>query len=91
MATSRKMGTEPLKDEKKEENRRIRIFRFLTFQRLSIEKMTLVEARDAVGELRETARRMFPGKLSVFDLVIAPRMERVIRERFGSGRAVPYH
>ncbi len=94
MGISRKMGTEALKDEKKEENRRIRIFRFLTdltFQRLSIEKMTLMEAREAVGELRATAQRMFPGKLSVFDLVIAPRMERVIRERFGSGREITRH
>jgi len=92
MATSRKMGTEPSKSEKKEENRRIRIFRFLTdltFQRLSIEEMTLVEAREAVGELRAAAQRMFPGKLGVFDLVIAPRMERVIRERFGNGLAAP--
>ena len=94
MGISRKMGTEALKDEKKEENRRIRIFRFLTdltFQRLSIEKMTLMEAREAVGELRATAQRMFPGKLSVFDLVIAPRMERVIRERFGSGLEITRH
>ena len=71
----------------KEENRRIRYFRILTdltYQRLCLENMTLSEAHRAVDELGRVAERMFPGKKSVFELVIAPRMERVIRERFGS-------
>jgi hypothetical protein len=76
-----------------EENRKIRYMRILTdltFQRLCVENMTLPEARHAVDELRAAAGRMFPGKLSVFELVIEPRMERVIRERFGSGTAAPH-
>ncbi len=74
----------------KDENRRIRYFRILTdltFQRLCVEKMTLPQARHNVDELGKVAERMFPGKQSVFELVIAPRMERVIRERFGIGAA----
>lgn len=73
-------------EDLKQENRRIRMFRFLTdltFQRLCVENMTIVEARDAVSELRMVATKMFPGKGEVFDLVIAPRLDRVIRERFG--------
>lgn len=77
-----------LTEELREENRRIRIFRFmtdLTYQRLCLERMTVLEAREAVAELRAVAVRMFPDRHFVFDLVIAPRMERVIHERFGEG------
>jgi hypothetical protein len=72
--------------EIKKENRRIRALRILTdltFQRLCVERMTIVEAREAVLELRDAATNMFPGKGGVFDLVIAPRLDRVIMERFG--------
>lgn len=70
-----------------EENRRIRTFRFLTdltVQRLSVENMSLGEAREVVSQLRRISERFFPDKGYVFDLVIAPRMERVIIERFSS-------
>lgn len=73
-------------EEIRQENRRIRALRILTdltFQRLCLERMTLVEAREAVVELRRAATNMFPGKGEVFDLVIAPRLDRVIMERFG--------
>lgn len=78
-------------EDLKQENRRIRALRILTdltFQRLCIEKMTIFEAREAVGELRRVATRMFPGKGEVFDLVIAPRLNRVILERFGESSPV---
>jgi len=80
-------------EEIKQENRRIRAFRILTdltFQRLCVENMTILEAREAVRELRRAAANMFPGKDSVFDLVIAPRLDRVIMERFGE-RAMISH
>ncbi len=73
-------------DEIKQENRRIRALRILTdltFQRLCVERMSIVEAREAVHELRRAATIMCPGKGGVFDLVIAPRLDRVIMERFG--------
>ncbi len=69
----------------REENRRIRHFRFLTdltMQILYIERITLAEAWNLVADLRKVAVNFFPGKGHVFDLVVAPRMERVIRERF---------
>jgi hypothetical protein len=72
----------------KDENRRIRYFRILTdltHQRLCIENMSRGEAQQTVLELRKAAGNMFPGKEEVFDLVIAPRLERVILERFGKG------
>jgi hypothetical protein len=68
-----------------DENRRIRHFRFLTdltMQRLYVERITLAEAWNIVADLRKVAVNFFPSKGYVFDLVVAPRMERVIRERF---------
>ncbi len=66
----------------------MRTFRFLTDltrQRLYTEPMTLAQAHGLIGDLRGLAEKFFPGKGEVFDLVIAPRMERIVRERFGSG------
>ncbi len=74
-------------EEIKEENQKIRIFRFisnLTMQRLYTESLSIEEAREAVSQLRLVAKNLFPGKSDVFDLVVAPRMERVVIERFGA-------
>jgi len=68
-----------------EEARRLRTFRFLTdlsVQRLSVERLTLSEAYALIDELRRVSESLFPGKSDVFDLVIAPRLNRVINERF---------
>lgn len=59
-----------------------RLLADLTFQRLCIERITLDEANCMVAGLRRAAQGLFPGKGHVFDLVIAPRLERVIVERF---------
>ncbi len=78
----------------KDENRRIKYLRILTdltYQRLCVESMTFQEARDSVLDLRRAAARMFPGKESVFDLVIAPRLERVITGRFGCSSSPEPH
>jgi hypothetical protein len=80
--------SEPFSQSVKDESRRIRYLRILTdltHQQLCIESMTHHEAQQSVRELRKAAGSMFPGKESVFDLVIAPRLERVIEERFGKG------
>ncbi len=69
----------------KEENKRIKLFRFLTdltVQRLCVERMSLADAWNVVADLRKVAENLFPGKGHVYDLVIVPRMERIIKERF---------
>ena len=68
-----------------EEARRLRTFRFLTdlsVQRLYVERLTLAEAYALIDELRRVSESFFPGKSNVFDLVIKPRLNRVINERF---------
>ena len=78
----------PSPEEIREEDRRLRSFRILTdltFQRLHVERMSLAEARAAVEQLRTVSGRFFPGRVHVFDLVVRPRLERVINERFSPG------
>lgn len=77
-----------MREELRAEERRLKLFRFLTDltrQRLAVEELTLDEARSLVDGLRPLAERLFPGRGHVFDLVIAPRLEHVIAERFGPG------
>jgi len=56
---------------------------------LSQATLTLREAEALVAAARRDALALFPDKGDVFDLVIAPRLERILRERWEpSGRGV---
>lgn len=79
-------------DELLEEEKRIRVFRFLTditLRSLYLDPMRLDEARAMVQRLRQKAEGFFPGKTHVFDLVVKPRLERVISERFLTTLGMP--
>lgn len=70
-----------------EEDRKIRVFRVLTdltLRSLYLDPIRLHEAQAMVQNLRKKAEGFFPGKGYVFDLVVRPRLERVISERFCS-------
>ena len=82
METNGKKGDSPATIEEERKLRAFRLLTDMTMQRLSVQRMNLAEAWGIAAELRNTATRIFPGKAHVFDLVIAPRMERVIKERF---------
>lgn len=68
------------------ENKRIRHLRILvdlTAQILAQDKdLKLCEALRLVEAAREAVSRLFPGKEETFDLIIRPRLERIILERF---------
>lgn len=68
------------------ENKKIRHLRILvdlTAQILAQDKdLKLCEALRLVEAAREAASRLFPGKEETFDLVIRPRLERILLERF---------
>ena len=79
-------------DELLEEEKRIRVFRLLTditLRSIYLDPMRLNEARDMVQKLRQKADVFFPGKAHVFDLVVKPRLERVISERFLTTPGMP--
>jgi hypothetical protein len=82
----------PGPDEFLEEEKRIRVFRFLTditLRSLYLDPMRLDEARAMVLKLRQKAEYFFPGKGHVFDLVVKPRLERVINKRFLTTPGMP--
>lgn len=73
-------------DDLREENRRVRHMRILvdlTAQILAEDSnLKLCEALRLVEAARTAVCRLFPGKEETFDLVIRPRLERIIAERF---------
>ncbi len=74
-------------EELHDEQRRIRKLRMLvdlTAQMISEdENITLCEALRLVEAARNAAARLFPDNHTTFDLVIRPRLDRIVLERFG--------
>lgn len=74
-----------IEDERKK-MRRLRLIVDLTTGVLYQDPdLTLPEARELVSGLRRAALRMFPGKERTFEIVLRPRFDRILRERWGSG------
>jgi hypothetical protein len=77
-------GKDRLIEEENEKIRRFRVLVDLTrsviYQDTSLE---LAEAIQMVSNLRRVASVLFPGKEGTFDLILQPRFDRVLRERFG--------
>jgi len=48
-------------------------------------ELDLDSARTMVFELREKVLEQFPGKDDTFDLILLPRFERILRERWSGG------
>lgn len=86
----KRMGQE---DEIREEDRRIRHMRILvdlTAQVLAEDPgLKLCEALRLVEAARSAVVRLFPGKEETFDLIIRPRLERIIMERFNLSSVEP--
>ena len=72
-----------------EEKKKIRRLRFLVDLTTSVlyqdTKLTLNEARQLVRNTEKAILKMFPDKQQTFDLVLLPRFERILRERWGIG------
>ncbi len=72
-----------------EEERRARRMRFLVDLTTSTlyqdSRMSLEEARQLVRQTRMAVLRLFPGKEGTFDLLLLPRFERILYERWGEG------
>ena len=73
------------KDERVEEEkrlRRLRLFVDLNQAVLMQANLTLREAFEIMWSTKDAALALFPDKGDVFDLIYAPRLKRIIRERF---------
>ena len=79
-----------------EENRRLRQLRLmvdLTANILMQARLTHAEAVALVTATRERALVLFPDKADTYDLILAPRFARLVREfvdRLGSPRILPF-
>jgi hypothetical protein len=72
---------ESLRDEEKR-LRRLRFVMNLTQAVLMQADLTLREAFTLMEDTKKAALTLFPDKESVYDLVYAPRLRRIVRERF---------
>ena len=62
--------------------RRLRLAIDLTQAVLMQADLTLREAFDIMADARKAALALFPDKGDVYDLIYAPRLMRIVRERF---------
>jgi len=71
-----------------EEDRKVRLLKRavdLHLQIIAVQRdLKRGEALEILEGVRALAGRLFPDKAPTFDLLYAPRFERVIRERFGT-------
>jgi hypothetical protein len=74
--------------------RRLRVIVDLTTAVLMQGRLTRDEARDLVSAVRQRALELFPDKGDTYDLILAPRFERLIREFVepppASARVLPF-
>ena len=73
-------------EEEKKKIRRLRLLVDLTMSVLYQDaELTLEEARRMIGGAEKAILNMFPDKQRTFDILLLPRFERVLRERWGVG------
>jgi len=79
----------------KEEEKNIRRLRFLVDLTTSVlyqdQTLTLEEARTMVRNTEKAILTMFPDKQQTFDIVLLPRFERILHERWGAGMSGLVH
>ena len=77
------MTDEAALQEEQHRIRRMRLLVDVTAQVLSEdEKLTFCEALRLIEAARTAVLRLFPDKDDTFNLVIRPRLERIVHERF---------
>ncbi|RPI23710.1 MAG: hypothetical protein EHM61_19065 [Acidobacteria bacterium] len=73
----------------KEEEKNTKRLRFLVDLTTSVlyqdHTLTLEEARTMVRNTEKAILAMFPDKQQTFDIVLRPRFERILHERWGAG------
>jgi hypothetical protein len=83
----------PSADALREEQRRVRQLRLLVDVTAQViaedDHLTLCEALRLVEAARNAALRLFPDKGDTFDLIVRPRLENIILERFRIPSIIP--
>jgi hypothetical protein len=81
----------PTEEEIQQEHRKIRKVRILfdvtRTLLLTMPDLTPGEAVHMIQQVRNEILTIFPGKESVYELIYAPKFDRIVRERFGEEAA----
>lgn len=81
----RDLAASPHADSKADEGRRIRRLRVAVDLTAAVLRqqspLTEEEARSLIAAARRSVLVLFPGSEHTFDLILAPRFERILRER----------
>lgn len=75
----------PTREEIEEEDKKIRLLRFVVGLTTNIIMQTAIplsEARKMIEGTRSLATTLFPGKEEVYDLIYKPRFSRLLSERY---------
>lgn len=84
-----------LQQQIEEEKKKIRRLRFLVDLTTSTlyqdQNLTLAEARQIVQNVKKVVLELFPDKEQTFDLILLPRFERILFERWGTGLSDSVH
>ncbi len=84
------MKENELLHEEEQRLRRLRLLVDVTAQVLAEDQsLTFCEALRLIDAARTASTRLFPDKEQTFDLVIRPRLERIVHERFQLSSAAP--
>src|SRR5262245_11155102 len=82
-------SAEALADEERRA-RRLRLVVDITCSVLMQAQLTREEAEDVVATARRCALELFPDKEETFDLILAPRFERLMSEFVGPRKVLPF-
>ena len=86
---------EPWEDPIQEEKNRLHRLRVLVDLTTSVlyqeTSLTLEEARQLIRNTESSVLTLFPDKQQTFDLVLLPRFEQILRERWGRGMGYTEH
>ena len=86
---------EPWEDPIQEEKNKIHRLRVLVDLTTSVlyqePSLTLEEARQLVHNTESSVLMLFPDKQQTFDMVLLPRFERILHERWGKGMGYTDH
>lgn len=78
-----------------EEERKLRRLRFLVDLTTNVlyqdPALTLKEAQEMIRNTEKAVLKMFPDKQLTFDMVLLPRFERILRDRWGTGLDYTVH
>ena len=74
--------------DENERMRRLKAVVDLTADLLSVEVLSVDQAKDLLGATKHMALHLFPGKEETYDMIYGKRFARIMRDRFAAGASI---